>query len=107
MHCSSSRACLEKVLQTKLHLAIAGDGGADSPERGAAERTRRRAELRRVQKIKCFPAKLHAMSFFNVEFLEQREIPSLLTGRVEEVDSRCSISERANKDTFTGTSIAL
>src|SRR5262249_34858229 len=52
-----------------------------------------RAELRRVGEVEALPPELHTMSLSNPEILEQREVPGLLRGRVEQADAGVSVAQ--------------
>jgi hypothetical protein len=61
---------LEYVLQAKLHLPIADDGGADTAEVSAPKIAARSSELRCVQKVECLVSELQAVPFPDPEFFE-------------------------------------
>ena len=98
---------LEPIFQPKLHLPIVHQCGSDSPEGRITERSVRRRELRRIEKIERLVPELQGMTFSYLEFLKDSDIPGLLSRGVKRRDAGIAIAQWSNKCAVTRTAVAL
>src|SRR5437016_4553169 len=97
----------KRILQRELHLAVIDGGRGDPPERRVAEGGVRTGELRRVEQIESFNAELQTVGLLNAELLEEREIPSLQTGRVDQPFARAAITQGAEEQARASAAVTL
>src|SRR5258708_12389306 len=74
----------KRILQRELHFAVVDGGCCDPPERGVAQVGVRTGELRRVEQIESLNAELQTVCLLDAELLEERKIPSLQAGRIDQ-----------------------
>src|SRR6266498_3734570 len=98
---------LKEVFQPELHFSIVIDGRGNFSECGAAQRSRWRAELRRVREIERLPPDLRPVPFLDSEFFEKGEIPCLRGGRVEEIQTSRAVPQRSDENALSRAAVAL
>src|ERR1051325_3141287 len=98
---------LKRILQCKLDFTIVDCCACNPAEGGVTQRSIRAGELGSVEEIESLAAELNTVRLLNPELFEQREIPGLLSRRVDKSRACVAISQRANEYSGSGAAVAL
>src|SRR2546422_9167067 len=90
-YCSSARS--EDDFRAKLNLARRADDAGNSSGVARADGRVRQIELRRVEDIEAFGAKLEPRALLDAELLEKREVEVHAPRPVQDIPARIAIGE--------------